>query len=83
MNALDTLLAKAAAETDVRKRASSLVHDADTLLDEMAKAHAAEHGVSYLDAYEQVTTVDAIGKSVLTHREEASRFVESQPAIND
>ena len=77
---LDQLIAKHATETDLRKRAHSLVKDADGLLDEMAKDHAAKTGFSFLDAYEHVTSVDAIGKSVLTHREEAARLVESSPA---
>lgn len=80
-NQLDALLAKHATEQDVRKRAHSLVTDADGLLDQMAKDHAVKTGASYLDAYEHVTTVDAIGKSLLTHREEAARLVESQPSL--
>lgn len=77
---LDALLAKHATEQDVRKRAHSLVKDADGLLDEMSREKMAADGLSYEDAYHEVTTVDAIGKSVLTHREEAARLVESQPA---
>jgi hypothetical protein len=77
---LDQLIAKHASETDVRKRAHSLVKDADGLLDEMAKEYAAKNEVTYLEAYDHVTSVDAIGKSVLKHREESARFVESQPA---
>lgn len=79
---LEALIAKHATETDLRKRAHSLVTDADGLLDQMAKDHAAETGVSYLDAYEHVTSVDAIGKSLLTHREQAARFVESAPVLD-
>lgn len=79
-NQLDALLAKHATETDLRKRAHSLVKDADGLLDEMSREKMATDGLSYEDAYHEVTTVDAIGKSLLTHREEAARLVESQPS---
>lgn len=77
---LEALIAKHAGETDLRKRAHSLVKDADGLLDEMAHEYAAKNEVTYLEAYDHVTSVDAIGKSLLSKREEAARLVESQPA---
>lgn len=79
---LEALIAKHATETDLRKRAHSLVKDADGLLDEMSHEKMAADGLSYEDAYHEVTTVDAIGKSLLTHREEAARFVESAPVLD-
>lgn len=79
MNTLDQLIAKHATEQDVRKRMVSLRDDADELLDTLAKDHASATGLSALDAYDHVVNTDQ-GRSILSKREEASRFIESQPA---
>lgn len=78
---LNALIAKAEAETDLKKRAQSLVADADDYLDEMAKAHAAETGIGYYEAYGVVTRAE-LGARVLETREQAARMVEAQPVIN-
>lgn len=79
MNTLDQLIAKHAHETDVRKRMASVRNDADQMLDDMAKAHAAEHGASYLDSYGAICKSE-MGHRILTTREECSRLIEAQPA---
>lgn len=79
MNTLDQLIAKHAHEQDVRKRMTSLRDDADEMLDTMAKDHASETGVSALDAYDHVVNTE-LGRSILSKREEASKFIESQPS---
>ncbi len=81
-NALEAMLAKAAQEQDVKKKAHSLVTEGDAILDDLAKSYAAEHEVTYYEAYEMVTTKDALGIEVLKHREEAARFIEAEPSIN-
>ena len=82
MNTVEEMIAKHAGEQNLRKKASSLVNEADGHLDAMATEYAAKNQVSYLDGYEHVTKVDAIGVLMLKHREEASRFIESQAGIN-
>lgn len=79
MNTLEQMIAKAEQEKDVRKRMTSLRDDADMLLDDMAKAHAAEHGSAYLDSYGAICKSE-MGHRILSTREEASRFIESQPS---
>lgn len=81
-NPLEAMLAKAEQEQDVKKKAHSLVTEGDAILDDLAKSYAAEHEVTYYEAYEMVTTKDALGIEVLKHREEAARFIEGQTSIN-
>ena len=78
---LNGMLAKFAAETDLKKRAQSLVADADDYLDEMARTHAAETGLGYYEAYGVVTRAE-LGARFLETREKAARLVEEQPSIN-
>jgi hypothetical protein len=80
-DALDQMIEKHATEMDVRKRAHSLVNEADSLLDGMAKAHAAEHSGNYLDSYGAVCKTE-LGHRILTHREQMARFIESTPSVN-
>ncbi|MFT4147067.1 MAG: hypothetical protein QM644_21725 [Mobilitalea sp.] len=77
---LNALLAKVAGETDFKKRAAIIVADADDMLDEMAKAHAAETGVGYYEAYATVTKSE-LGAKVLATREDGARLVEAQSPI--
>ncbi len=79
MDKLDLMIAKHASEQDVRKRMASLRDDADQMLDEMARAHAAEHGSSYLDSYGAICKSE-LGHRILTKREECSRMIEAQPS---
>lgn len=81
-NQLEAMIAKAEAETDVKKKAHSLVTEGDAILDEMSKDYMAKHEVTYYEAYEQVTTADALGVEVLKHREQAAKFIEAQASIN-
>ena len=80
-NALETLLAKAAQEQDLRKRALSLRDEGDRLLDEMAQDKMIAEGLSYETAYDAVVKSD-LGGSILKHREQAARFIEAEPSIN-
>lgn len=79
MDKLDLMIARHAGEQDVRKRMASLRDDADQMLDEMAKAHAAEHNGDYLDSYGAICKSE-LGHRILTKREECSRLIESQPS---
>lgn len=78
---LNGMLAKFAAEKDVRKRAQSLVADADGYLEDMTKDEMAKSGTGYYVAYEAVTK-SVLGARVLETRENAARLVEEQPSIN-
>lgn len=77
---LEAMLAKAAQETSLRKRAMSLRDEGDALLEEMATEKMAADGLSYEDAYDVVVKSD-LGGTILRHREEASKFIESQPSL--
>lgn len=79
--ALENMLAKAAQEQDVRKRAISLREDGDALLETMTQDKMAADSQSYETAYDEVVKSD-LGGAILRHREEASRFIESQTSIN-
>ena len=78
MDELERMIAKHEGEMDVRKRMVSIRDDADIMLDQMAKDHAAEHNGSYLDAYGAICKTE-LGHRILTKREECSRLIESQP----
>lgn len=79
MNTLDQMIAKAEQETSLRKRAVSLRDEGDALLETMTQDKMAADGLNHLDAYDAVVKSD-LGGAILRHREEASRFIESQPA---
>lgn len=79
MDDFQKMIAKHAHEKDVRKRMTSIRDDADTVLDDMTKAHAAEHGSSYLDSYGAICKSE-MGHRILTTREECSRMIEAQTA---
>lgn len=79
MDDFQKMLAKHEGEQDFRKKMTSIRDDADQMLDDMAKAHAAEHGSSYLDSYGAICKSE-LGHRVLTKREECSRMIEAQPS---
>jgi hypothetical protein len=79
MNTLEKMIAKADQETSVRKRAISLRDDGDALLETMTQEKMAADGLSHLDAYDAVVKSE-LGGSILRHRDEASRLIESQSA---
>ncbi len=79
MDKLELIIAKHVVETDLRKRAVAIRDEADLMLDEMAKDHAAKHNGDYLDSYGAVSKTE-LGHRILTHREDCSRFIESQVA---
>ena len=81
MNTLEAMIAKHATETDIRKRAVSLRDEGDALLETMTQDTMVADGLNHLDAYAAVTTTD-LGAAILKHREDASRFIESQAGIN-
>ena len=81
MDQLALMITKHETEINVRKRMVSIRDDADDMLDQMAKDHAAEHSADYLDSYGYVCKTE-LGHRILAKREECSRFIESQPAIN-
>lgn len=74
MTDLKDLLAKKAKGDNVAKMAVALRDEVDSDLDAMAKAHAAEYGTNYYDAYSQITA-DGVGLSMLKNREQADRLV--------
>ena len=78
---LNALLVKVAEEKNVKKRAAFIVDAADDTLDEMANDHAAQHGTSYINAYDAVTKSE-LGARILGTREEAARLIEGQQAIS-
>ena len=71
---LKDLLAKKAKGDNVAKMAVALRDEVDRDLDTLAKAHAAEHGINYYDAYAEITA-DGAGLSMLKNREQADRLV--------
>ena len=77
MDKLELMIAKHATEMDVRKRAVAIRDEADLMLDHMAKDHASEHNGDYLDSYGAISKTE-LGHRILTHREDCSRFIESQ-----
>ena len=77
MDKLELMIAKHATEMDVRKRAVAIRDEADLMLDQMAKDHASEHNGDYLDSYGAISKTE-LGHRILTHREDCSRFIESQ-----
>lgn len=79
MNTLEAMSAKAEQETTLRKRAISLRDEGDALLETMTQDKMAADGLSYETAYDAVTKSE-LGGAILRHREEAARFIESQPA---
>lgn len=81
MNTLDQLIAKKAKGDNVAKMAVALRDWVDQDLDNMAKAHAAEHGVDYYDAYAAITA-DGVGLSMLKNREDADRLVMGQAHVS-
>ncbi|NPD16123.1 hypothetical protein HOY34_13035 [Xinfangfangia sp. D13-10-4-6] len=74
---LNALLAKVAEEKNLRKRAEIIRSNADEMLDDMAKEHAAQSNVGYFDAYDAVTKSE-LGARILGTREEAARLIEGQ-----
>lgn len=74
---LNALMVKVAEEKDIRKRAAIIRSNADEMLDDMAKEHAAKSGVCYFDAYDAVTKSE-LGARILGTREDAARLIEGQ-----
>ena len=77
MDKLELMITKHATEMDVRKRAVAIRDEADLMLDQMAKDHASEHNGDYLGSYGAISKTE-LGHRILTHREDCSRFIESQ-----
>ena len=82
MTTLEAMIAKAEKQTNLKKRAISLRDEGDGLLESMTQDKMVADGQSYETAYDAVTKSD-LGGAILRHREEASRFIESQASINN
>lgn len=72
-------IAKQAQEGLTIRKAVSLREDADTQLDQLAKARSADTGVDYYQAYADVTS-EGVGKSLMEASMELSRIIANPTA---